>query len=405
MECANNKVRTICEDKFMRKLTLPSICNEPRKSIQKEKKKSFKYMFSKIRLKKCVSATISKPFPTYHVAYLGNVITGWAKGEGCIEKPLTTLWRNYIKSSGPDVSMTLTVCGGGLKAVTKNHGLTEYWAHRLTTCEAPAGFPRLFCWVYRHEGRRLKHELRCHAALCSSSEMAAQIAKNLKEYLTQALIEYKKEKISRQNARLSLVNLVTDVQSLPQKKPASANAKFYNYRPPLECSKSAPKLSSIEEILGEEEIPNELLTKNQQMYRNILKTYERENVALSDKYSLIKTSTNITTEETPKAPKKSDNVDFKIGGQVHPSTLSNVEHQFSTPILSKGFIEQEQVSLVPVGEASLSDFSSLKVFKKKNGECGNNSVGYNFYNETVSQLDSIFQAHCSFEGVEEETVA
>lgn len=139
-------------------------------------------------------------------------------GEGCIEKPLTTLWRNYIQSSRPDVNMHLTVSGGGLKAVTKNHGLTEYWAHRLTTCAAPTEFPRIFCWVYRHEGRRLRHELRCHAALCASSEMAAQIEKELKDFLSQALMDFKKDKLSRQNARLSLVNSVQENPSLPRRK-------------------------------------------------------------------------------------------------------------------------------------------------------------------------------------------
>ena len=43
-----------------------------------------------------------------------------------------------------------------LQATTAEHGLTEYWAHRVTWCAAPASYPRIFAWVYRHEGRRLK---------------------------------------------------------------------------------------------------------------------------------------------------------------------------------------------------------------------------------------------------------
>lgn len=66
-----------------------------------------------------------------------------------MEKPLTTLWRNFTQSSRPDVRMHLTVSGGGLKAKTKDHGLTEYWANRITYCGAPKYFPRIFCWVYR----------------------------------------------------------------------------------------------------------------------------------------------------------------------------------------------------------------------------------------------------------------
>ena len=43
-----------------------------------------------------------------------------------------------------------------MQATTLEHGLTEYWAHRVTWCAAPPCYPRIFAWVYRHEGRRLK---------------------------------------------------------------------------------------------------------------------------------------------------------------------------------------------------------------------------------------------------------
>ncbi|GLG93130.1 Uncharacterized protein GBIM_00619 [Gryllus bimaculatus] len=69
-----------------------------------------------------------------------------SRGDGCVEKPLSTLWKNYTGSSKPDVPMKLTVCNAGLKAVTKEHGLTEYWSHRITYCAAPSSFPRVFCW-------------------------------------------------------------------------------------------------------------------------------------------------------------------------------------------------------------------------------------------------------------------
>lgn len=124
--------------------------------------------------------------------------------------------------------MQLTV-SGGLKAVTKSHGLTEYWAHRLTTCAAPAEFPRIFCWIYRHEARRLKHELRCHAVLCVSSEVATQIERELKDFLRRALTDFKKEKLSRQNARLSLVNCINENASLPRRKILLA-VGHHNYR-------------------------------------------------------------------------------------------------------------------------------------------------------------------------------
>lgn len=87
-------------------------------------------MFNKFWNKK--SVTITEYDPTYKVVYLGNVLTPWAKGEGCVDKPLATLWKNYCTNVKQDIHMKLTVCNSGLKAVTKEHGLTEYWASRIT---------------------------------------------------------------------------------------------------------------------------------------------------------------------------------------------------------------------------------------------------------------------------------
>lgn len=126
------------------------------------------------------SVEISTPDPEYKVFYLGNVLTGWAKGENCVEKPLATLWRNYAQINKPDVAMRILVCPSGLKATTRQHGLTEYWSNRITYCCSPKNYPRVFCWVYRHEGRKLKHELRCHAVLCTKDTVAEQICKMLK---------------------------------------------------------------------------------------------------------------------------------------------------------------------------------------------------------------------------------
>ncbi|XP_067014577.2 uncharacterized protein [Anabrus simplex] len=197
------------------------------------------------------SVTITEYDPTYKVAYLGNVLTGWAKGEGCVEKPLSTLWKNYTGSCKPDVPMKLTVSQAGLKAVTKEHGLTEYWSHRITYCAAPNSFPRVFCWVYRHEGRKLKQELRCHAVLCPKEAVARRMASQLRAKLAQALSEFKRDKVCRQNARLSLANSVYDNPSLPRRKILLSTGS-HNYRPPLERSKSAPKLMVIEESVEEE---------------------------------------------------------------------------------------------------------------------------------------------------------
>ncbi|EDV92892.1 uncharacterized protein LOC6563347 [Drosophila grimshawi] len=206
----------------------------------------------KLWWKRSHSVDISTPDPEYKVSYLGNVLTGWAKGEGCVEKQLNTLWRNYTQHTKPDVIMRVKVCASGLKATTRQHGLTEYWSNRITYCCAPKNYPRVFCWIYRHEGRKLKHELRCHAVLCSKEKIAQDICETLRDNLESALREFKREKILKQNARLSLANAVYDNPSLPRRK-IMLSVGGNNYRPPLERSKSAPKLMAIEEAIGEEE--------------------------------------------------------------------------------------------------------------------------------------------------------
>lgn len=153
--------------------------------------------------------------------------------------------------------MKVTVTQSGLKALTKEHGLTEYWSHRITYCLAPPAYPRVFCWVYRHEGRKLKQELRCHAVLCSKESIARRMAQDLSFRLAQALLEFKRDKLSKQNARLSLANAVYDNPSLPRRKILLSTGS-QNYRPPLERSKSAPKLMSIEESLEEEQEEGEV---------------------------------------------------------------------------------------------------------------------------------------------------
>lgn len=193
------------------------------------------------------SVTITEYDPTYKVVYLGNVLTAWAKGEGCVDKPLATLWKNYCQNSKPDVCMKVTVCNSGLKAITKEHGLTEYWAHRVTYSAAHAHYPRVFCWVYRHEGKKLRQELRCHAVLCAKDDVARRMAAQLQLKLALALQEFRREKICRQNARLSLANSVYDNPSLPRRKILLSTGSV-NYRPPLERSKSAPKLMVIDEV-------------------------------------------------------------------------------------------------------------------------------------------------------------
>ena len=103
----------------------------------------------------------------------------------------------------------------------------------------------------RHEGRKLKQELRCHAVLCPSASKARFMAERLKERLHQALVDFKKEKVWRQNARLSLANSTYDNPTMPYRK--VLNSVSGNYRPPIERGKAAPKLKIIEEVIIEED--------------------------------------------------------------------------------------------------------------------------------------------------------
>ena len=108
---------------------------------------------------------VSERDPTYKVRYLGNIQTSMMRGEGCTDKAAGILWNNFLKNGG-GLDMKLTICASGLKAVTKEQGLTDYRAHRISYCIAHPQYPRLFLWVYRHEGKKMKVELRCHAVLC-----------------------------------------------------------------------------------------------------------------------------------------------------------------------------------------------------------------------------------------------
>ena len=78
------------------------------------------------------------------------------------------------------------------------------------------------------------------------------MATQLRVRLATALQEFRREKVVRQNARLSLMHALYDSASIPRRKLLLSTGGS-NYRPPLERSKSAPKLGAIEEILEEEE--------------------------------------------------------------------------------------------------------------------------------------------------------
>uniref|UniRef100_A0A1I7XWL2 PID domain-containing protein n=2 Tax=Steinernema glaseri TaxID=37863 RepID=A0A1I7XWL2_9BILA len=118
---------------------------------------------------------------------------------------------------------------------------------------APPEYPKLFCWVYKHEGKRMKPELRCHAVLCRKASEPAQIAARLQETLQTALLEYKREKMAMERARRSST-ASGGSGSCPRRKLILQTGSL-NFRPPVSRSKSAPRLGSIDE---EDEMDEEL---------------------------------------------------------------------------------------------------------------------------------------------------
>lgn len=204
---------------------------------------------------------ISERDPTYKVKYLGNVLTAFMRGEGCVDRPAFILWNNYLSNPDVAVDMQLTVCVSGLKARTKDLGLTEYRAHRISYCVCHPLYPRLFIWVYRHEAKKMKVEQRCHAVLCKNEGLAKAIAVLLHDKLSFALNEFTREKTRRQRARLTLQR----ANSVPNGGAANPSisagvppqrTKFLtvgqNFKPPSDQSAGAPKLGAITEDIEEE---------------------------------------------------------------------------------------------------------------------------------------------------------
>lgn len=245
------------------------------------------------------SFNISECDPCYKVKYLGNVLTTFVRGEGCVDRALTMIWNNYLVNPTACVDMQLTVTKTGLKAVTKPRNapnqqsatdqncVTEYRCHRIPYSLHHPQFPKLFVWVYRHEGRKLKVEARCHAVLCKSEAKAKAIYTQLRERMAFALSEYAREKTRRQNSRLVIqrtrsvpagvggIALPVRTQHLRQGqlfKPSSSN------------SSSAPHLCVISEELDEPEAgcyvgPNRLSWQQRTLHEAEEEEEEKSDVA------------------------------------------------------------------------------------------------------------------------------
>ena len=174
-----------------------------------------------------------------------------------VDKPVKVLWENHLKHNGhAGLKMKLTLTQGGLKVDTKDHGLTEYYGHRIHFIQAHPLHPKLFIWVYQHVGKNLKTEIRCHAALCQRARDAKTIESLLNEKLQRTFLEYKREKRRQQNSRLCNTKnggLLTG--QIGTRKRTFRITR--TYKPPVQHGMcSAPKLDDVLEE-GEEEEPIE----------------------------------------------------------------------------------------------------------------------------------------------------
>lgn len=168
-----------------------------------------------------------------------------------IDKPVKILWDNHLKQNGHGgLKMKLTLTQGGLKVNTKDHGVTEYFGHRIHYIQNHPLHPKLFVWVYQHVGKNLKTEIRCHAALCQHARDAKCIADMLNEKVQRTFLEYKREKRRQQNSRLcNTKNGGILLNQLGTRKRSFRSTR--NYKPPVQHGMcSAPKL---DDVLEEEE--------------------------------------------------------------------------------------------------------------------------------------------------------
>lgn len=108
-------------------------------------------------------------------------------------------------------------------------------------------------------------ELRCHAALCKTPDVAKWLASQLHDKLSWAFAEFLREKVRRQKSRL-VVQKLQQRGLLDLPCPSVTRSKFLltgqHFRPSVDKSITAPRLVSISEdregerrmeLIGEED--------------------------------------------------------------------------------------------------------------------------------------------------------
>ncbi|XP_048361455.1 protein FAM43A [Sphaerodactylus townsendi] len=200
---------------------------------------------------------VSGEAPTFPALYLGNAPTLQAKGDGCTEAAVGRIWARS-EAGRRGARMQLSVGPQGLRlaplpadqepqAAARPPGHL-YLLHRLTYCAADPRLPRLFAWVYRHEGKHKAVLLRCHAALLPKAHQARALARLLYQTSAAALADFRRLKRRADARRQQQQQLqpaalpAPPLRHLLLRGPAGAA-----YKPPVERSRSAPRLGAISE--------------------------------------------------------------------------------------------------------------------------------------------------------------
>ncbi|XP_061490539.1 protein FAM43A [Rhineura floridana] len=202
---------------------------------------------------------VSSEAPTYTGLYLGNATTLQAKGVGCTDAAVGKIWAKS-EAGRHGTKMKLTIGPQGIRLAPSDADATRpghlYLLHRVTYCVADPRLPRLFAWIYRHEVRHKAVLLRCHAVLVSKAEKARAMALLLYQTSAAALAEFRRLK-KRADARHQQLQQAGQgaggaIPLVPLRK-LLLHGPGCCYKPPVERSRSAPKLGSItEDALGEE---------------------------------------------------------------------------------------------------------------------------------------------------------
>ncbi|XP_015676211.1 protein FAM43A [Protobothrops mucrosquamatus] len=204
---------------------------------------------------------VSNEAPTYTALYLGNATTLQAKGEGCTDAAVAKIWaKSEAGRHGTKMKLTIGPQGIRLAPAVPAEAASRpghlYLLHRVTYCVADPRLPRLFAWIYRHEVKHKAVLLRCHAVLVSKAEKARAMALLLYQTSAAALAEFRrlKKRADARHQQLQQVGPGADgaIPLVPLRK-LLLHGPGGCYKPPVERSRSAPKLGSItEDSLGEE---------------------------------------------------------------------------------------------------------------------------------------------------------